>query len=68
MMKKFRREETMSKIKVWEKPIIFVLGVEETQNPGKGPCLNPKHANTGHYIKGTLVPMVPGHGYLNAIS
>lgn len=58
----------MEKIKVWEKPTLLILGVEETQNPGKGTCLNPAHINTGHYIKGIMVPMVPGHGYASAIS
>jgi hypothetical protein len=56
----------MGKIKVWEKPTILVLGVEETQEELKGPCINPKHIM--QHTPGELFPMVPGHGYWCGIS
>jgi hypothetical protein len=30
------RRVAMDKIKVWEKPTIMILGVEETRDPGNG--------------------------------
>ena len=56
----------MKKRRVWEKPTISILGVEETKNPEMGPCLNPTHL--GHYGNGELYPMTRGHGYANAMS